>query len=223
MIPNNIKSFLKAKPDEILRNFLSKDGHYRWLAIFVGRIVAQKNLFLLLRLAARLCQERSDIRFICIGAGPLLPALQEQTHRLGLSEVVLWLGSRPHQEVVRYIGTCDFMVLPSIYEGFARVLIEAAAAGKPIITTSVSGADDGVVDGKTGYIVPVDDIDMLTEAFRRILANRHAAIKMGQKGRDHIQSVINNYADPYKQIEIWQQVFERGRRNAALIDSLTGC
>ncbi len=216
MIPFNIDTFLTSKPDSELRTFLSDNNRYTWLTLYVGRLVPQKNLDLLLRVAAKVVIKYPDVRFVCIGDGPERRALEKKTNWLGLKDVVLWLGGKPHKEIPKYMATCDVILLTSWYEGFARVLIEGAASGKPIISTAVSGSDEGVKDEATGYITPIGDTDSFLNAFFYLVANREFAIKMGIEGRRYIKSLIEHYSNPYLQVKIWERIV--GRRKDAVIN-----
>lgn len=206
VIPRNISEFLSAKTDPELRRALSDDGRYTWLFLFAGRVAPQKNLGLLLQVAARVAVERGDVRFVCVGDGPDRRALEEETHRLGLTDTVIWTGAKPHGEIIRYMATCDAFVLTSRYEGFARVIMEASAAGRPVITTAVSGSDDGVIHKKTGFITPVDDVGAFVSAVTDLMSDRDRAGQMGRAGRHNIQSLIDHYMNPYLQIDIWERI-----------------
>jgi phosphatidylinositol alpha-1,6-mannosyltransferase len=104
----------------------------------------------------------------------------------------LLLGPVPHQTVPAYYAACDVFALPSRYEGNARVLAEAAAAAKPVVTTDVSGARDTVLEGQTGYIVPVGRPNVLAGRLLEVLADPERADQMGLRARDHI---LRLYAD----------------------------
>jgi glycosyltransferase involved in cell wall biosynthesis len=86
-------------------------------------------------------------------------------------------------DVVPYYQLMYVLASPTYREGFGTVALEAAAAGKPAVTTNATGARDAVVDGVTGLIVPVGDSDALAEALGRLLENPDLARKMGEAGR----------------------------------------
>jgi glycosyltransferase involved in cell wall biosynthesis len=206
MIPRNITDFLTSTLDPELRRKLTGDGRYRWLVLFVGRLTAQKSLTTLLQVAALTTAERDDVRFICVGDGSERGRLEEKTREMGLEEVVCWRGAAPHQEVAKYLGASDLFLLTSRYEGFARVLMEAAAAGKPIVTTAVSGADDGVIDGESGSIRRINDVDGLSRAVIELLDDPERMTRMGLAGQRHIQSLARRYTSAEQQIQIWHRV-----------------
>jgi glycosyltransferase involved in cell wall biosynthesis len=125
---------------------------------------------------------------------------------------VKWLGARPHAEVARVMAACDLFCLPSRYEGYARVLMEAAAAGLPVVTTDVSGSDDAVKSGLSGLIVPVGDAAALRAALEALLADPARAREMGLRGQAHMREAAARHASPRRQIEIWEELVRRAGR-----------
>jgi glycosyltransferase involved in cell wall biosynthesis len=206
MIPRNIEEFLTAVLEDRRRETLLGSANCRRLVLFVGRLVAPKSLGTWLQVAALVTARRDDVRFVCVGDGPERERLQKQTRRLGLGEVVRWMGAVPHQEVPKCMAACDLFLLTSRYEGFARVLMEAAAAGKPVVTTAVSGADDGVIDGVSGCIRRIDDVDGLARAVIELLGDPERMAQMGLAGQRHIRSLAARYSNAEQQIRIWHRV-----------------
>jgi glycosyltransferase involved in cell wall biosynthesis len=77
----------------------------------------------------------------------------------------------------------DVLVLPSLFEGNPRVIMEAAAMGVPAVASDVKGNREAVVNGRTGILVPLGDVGALTAGILRLLSDRHVARGMGQEGR----------------------------------------
>ena len=167
-------------------------GSYRQLVLFVGRLVKQKDLPTLLRAAFLVRRERPEVRFVLAGGGPEEPTARRLAEALGLGEGVLFLGPVAHAELPAYYAACDLFVLPSRYEGNARVLAEAAAAGRPAVTAEVSGARDTILDGSTGYVVPVGRPDLLAERTLELLADPARAAEMGRRARQHVLSLYGD-------------------------------
>jgi glycosyltransferase involved in cell wall biosynthesis len=95
---------------------------------------------------------------------------------------VVGLTPRPED----YLDASDVLILPSYREGFGTVVIEAAAMGRPTIGTNIYGLTDAIVDGKTGLLVPVGDVDALTDAMRRML-DRKLIERLGAGARERAQ------------------------------------
>ncbi len=134
-----------------------------FLYIFVGRLIGDKGVDVLLRALAKLPQ---DIRLLVAGTGPEAAALQSLSHALGVSDRAYFLGVR--NDVSRLLSGSDALVLPSRREGFGLVIIEAHAAGLPVIVTDFKTSSDVVRDGVDGLIVPRDDADALAAAMKKL-------------------------------------------------------
>lgn len=103
----------------------------------------------------------------------------------GLADAIILAGfSSRIEEVMRDI---DLLVLPSLWEGFGIVLIEAMAAGKPCVTTQVSSMPEIVIDGETGRVVPVRDSEALGAALIEVLSDPARAAAWGAAGRRRVE------------------------------------
>jgi glycosyltransferase involved in cell wall biosynthesis len=91
-------------------------------------------------------------------------------------------------DVHRYLPFCDLFVLPSFTEGMPNVVLEAMAAGVPVVATAVGGTPELVVDDVTGYLVPPGDADALARRMADVLASAETARAMGQQGRERVQT-----------------------------------
>jgi len=97
-----------------------------------------------------------------VGHGPLELQLQRQVQAQGLAERVRFLGTR--DDVRSLMGAADLLVVPSVFEGLPLVVLEAMAAGLPVIGTRVCGTSEAVVHGRTGLLVDVGDVSGLAAA-----------------------------------------------------------
>lgn len=122
---------------------------------FVGRLSEQKGIDRLLDCFARVPAE-APARLVVIGDGELASAARRQAETLGIGAKVLWLGARPAEPLLRAF---DIFAMPSRYEAASYSLLEAMAAGLPVITTATGSASDLILDGHNGYCVPVEDVD----------------------------------------------------------------
>jgi glycosyltransferase involved in cell wall biosynthesis len=110
---------------------------------------------------------------------------REDLQALEESGPVKWLGHR--SDVASLLGKADIFCLPSYREGLPRSLVEASAAGLPIVTTDVPGCRDVVVNGLTGYLVPPQDAEALAEALTRLVDSPELRGKMGAEGRKRFE------------------------------------
>jgi glycosyltransferase involved in cell wall biosynthesis len=128
--------------------------------VFAGRLIAEKNVDLLLRALARLAVEASPVRCLIVGDGPERGRLERLRAELGLASSVTFAGHLPSsRDVLAAMKSAKVLVLPSRREGFGMVVLEANACGLPVITVRHPGnaAAELVHDGRNGWVVPVDD------------------------------------------------------------------
>ncbi len=92
---------------------------------------------------------------------------------------------RPHNEVLELMQTCDVFCLPSLAEGRALVMQEAMSQGLPIIITPNTGGDDLVIEGKTGFLVPIASPEKIAEKIKWFLDNRQQSQIMGKLAQEH--------------------------------------
>jgi glycosyltransferase involved in cell wall biosynthesis len=159
----------------------SPSGHPPTI-LTVARLDAQKGLTYLLDAAALVPQAR----FWLAGEGPERTHLEEQARRLQLGERVTFLGHR--QDIATLLATCDLFVLPSLFEGLPLALLEAMAAGKPVIASAIAGIKEVVVDQKSGWLIPPADAPALAQAINTLLVNPGLADRYAQAGQRHVQA-----------------------------------
>jgi glycosyltransferase involved in cell wall biosynthesis len=113
---------------------------------------------------------------------------------------VRFLGFR--EDVATLLSLMDIFVLPSLSEGLSIALLEAMAAGKPVVATNVGGNPELVVDGETGYSVPPRDADALATKLRSLLVDKCRAKKLGENGRKRVQQKfsLQAMADNYQRL-----------------------
>lgn len=185
VIPNSVDiERFRFEPREEKRS----DPFFR--VLFVGRLDRQKGVDVLVRAAAEL----ADVRFDLAGEGPERDALQAQARDL---PNVRLLGFRP--DVPELLARADALALPSRWEGMPNVLLEAMAAGVPVVATRVAGSADLVEDGVNGLLVEPDDPRALASALVRLRDDGPLRTRLAEAGRltasKHAPEAI---ADAYK-------------------------
>lgn len=143
--------------------------------LFVGRLEYEKGLQDLLAALPRIRRSHPGTRLTVVGDGTQLAWLTDlaRTHRILRS--VDFLGSLDHEGVLGRLHAADALVLPSRYEPFGIVALEAAAAGTPVIASTAGGLGEAVVDGVTGTSFPPGDVAALTAAVRSVLDDPRSA------------------------------------------------
>lgn len=134
----------------------------------------------LLDAVALLAPKRPLLRLVVVGDGSERAALEARAAALGIRDRVVFAGRRPQRPTLH--GLFDVSVLCSLGEGFPNSIVEAMAAGKPMVATAVGGVVDVVVDAVTGYLVPPASPSALAEGIERLLADPKRALAMGACG-----------------------------------------
>jgi len=156
--------------------------------LFVGRHVHQKGIDTLLEAAAR-AQARIGDRFALqlAGDGPERLRLEHQARDLRLSGSVRFLGSLSRTELLEAYRGADVLVIPSRYEGFPLVILEAWAAGLPVIATSVGGVPD-LCDAQNAVLIPPDDAGALADAMASLASDPSQREALGAAGRSLVRT-----------------------------------
>jgi glycosyltransferase involved in cell wall biosynthesis len=151
--------------------------------VTVARLVPWKGVDGLLELIAG----RKDWRLFVIGDGPERGNLESLAVRLGASERSIFTGGLPREQVFAYLKSADVFILNSLYEGLPHIILEAFAAGIPVVATSAGGTKEVVEDGVNGLWVPPGREDLLSAAVCRLVSepDRKAALIAG--GRRTLQ------------------------------------
>jgi len=153
--------------------------------ITVARLVEDKDLALALRVVRRLRDEAPhlDFRYDIIGDGPLEARLTAVQRKLGLEDVVTFLGPRDSDGVKKHLAESDIFLLTSRNEVTPVVLMEAQASGLPVVTTDVGAIREVVEDGASGFVVADRSADALAERLRHLIENPQVWPEMGRAGR----------------------------------------
>lgn len=185
--------------DPHLRATLS-GGTDRPLVFTSARLVQQKGHRYLLEAAASV----PEAVFVLAGEGPERRNLEEQIRSTDLDARVVLLGHR--DDIPDLLAVCDLFVLPSLYEGLPVVVLEAMAAGKPVIATAVGGTSEAVVYGQTGLLVPPADPAALSRAIRMLLDNTEMGRRLARAGRCRVYrdfaapTMVRRVTDVYDEI-----------------------
>jgi sugar transferase (PEP-CTERM/EpsH1 system associated) len=151
------------------------------VAVTVGRLVPVKDQRTLLEALALLHRDQVPATLLVAGDGPLRESLEAQAVTLGIAPQVRFLGHRP--DVEQILGAADVFVLSSASEGMSNTILEAMACRLPVVATHVGGADEMVIDGETGYLVPPGAPRPLADALAPLLTDAGRARTMGVAGR----------------------------------------
>lgn len=198
----DLDRFIALPPREEVLGRLGLDPGRRWIAI-VGRLVPLKGHCYLIEALSLLAGAFSRTGILIVGEGDCEAELKAQVQRLGLEERVAFLGLR--RNVPEILVAADILAMPSSREGLPIVLLEAMAAGLPVVVTRVGGIPEVVVEGKTGLFVTQEPAS-IASALVRLLENPDLAKRMGKDGqilvaeRYDVQKVARQYENLYRMI-----------------------
>lgn len=169
---------------------------------FVGRLVAQKAPEVLVRAFANIASSLPNAVLAMVGSGPLEEELRLLCGGLGIAERVLFLGERPASGV---LAAFDIFALPSRNEGLPYVLLEAMAAGLPIVATSTAGVELLLTDGLEGTVVPPDDVERLAAALGRLADDANLRTNWGRAARVRVadftvDAMVNRTLAAYRRL-----------------------
>jgi len=150
----------------------------------VGRFAPQKGHAYFIDAARRVAERLPYVRFLLVGDGELREAIERQIVRAGLKDRFIIVGAR--EDGTDLLPSLDLVVLPSLWEGMPYALLEALAAGKPVIASCVGGMQDVIQDGVNGVLVPPRDPVALAEAMVKVLENPVLGSKIGDRARETV-------------------------------------
>lgn len=155
----------------------------------------------LLRAVAALASQHKSFKLVLVGDGVERERLVALAESLGISDRVVFAGRR--QDAGAYHWLFDISLLSSLAEGFPNTIVEAMAAGRPVVATRVGGVADAVSDGTTGILTPPENQQEMSRAIARLLDNPALARAMGEEGRKvararfHADIVVRQLEDEY--------------------------
>ena len=180
IIPNSVDTTL-FRPDQ--PNILKKKwGIEGPVVLFVGRLTKQKRVDILLRAVREIVSDVPNTSLALVGSGPDESALRALQAQLGLDRI-FFLG-RTSWEQMRYIYPgCKVLVLPSVYEPFGNVVLEAMASGVPVVGSNIGGMADIIREGETGYRITPGDVQQLSTSLGRLLTDDGLRSRMAEAAR----------------------------------------
>lgn len=197
----NPDSLLQDKPDYSVRREFSI-GVSDPLVGVIGRLTVQKGHRYLLEAFSKVVSAVPSAHLLVVGDGPLRRGSEDLAERLGMASRVIFTGWR--DDVQRILRALDVVVMPSLWEGFGLVLLEAMAAAKPIVASRVGAIPEIVIDGETGLLVPPKDVKALAQGIVTLIHNPEMAYEFGERGRDRLARKFSTQ----KMVERTQQVYE---------------
>ena len=192
-------------PSAVNRSFLNdvslKQAEFRsgyQVILYVGRLAPRKGVHYLLQAMPNIIKHFPKAKIVVVGAGPLEHYLKDLSRRLGLQNSVTFLGYVSDERIRRLFAFADVVVVPSIFEGCPLVLLEAMAAGKPVIASAVQGILEVVKHEFSGLLVKPGNIHEIEHAIVRLMENKAFANYLGENAR---RTIIKDYS--------WEKIARR--------------
>lgn len=188
-----------------------RDASDRFTVLYAGVLSRIKGVHVLLDAIALAVRDRRDIGVVIVGpeSDPAYAAwLHTRTSELGLAASVRFTGRLTQPELARQMAAADVLVLPSLSEGLARVLLEAMACGTPVVASDVGGSREIVRHKETGFLVPPSDARAISRHLLWLASHSLEAHRMGARGREAVRTFFS--ADRYR--EGYEQLFDLALR-----------
>lgn len=180
------------------------------LLVYVGRLGPEKNLTFLLRSFAGASQAYDHIGLLLIGDGPERDNLEDRVKAMGLSGRVILTGMLPYQQLPAYLTMADAFVTASVTEVHPLSVIEAMAAGLPVLGIQSPGVGDSIEDGVTGLLAKEEDLAAFTAKMVLLVTNHPMRRQMGEKAR---QAVVKFSIDntTRRMVELYGEAIEKSK------------
>jgi glycosyltransferase involved in cell wall biosynthesis len=214
-----------------LSRFPTADGSYAGIVaglfpepvnrvvIAVGRLSPEKGFEVLVAAARKVLAQLPRTGFLLIGDGPSRRELEESVRSAGIADRFVIAGFSSDVDLI--LPHADVLAQSSHTEGLPNVVLEACAAGVPVVATAVGGTGEVVRDGWNGYLVSAKDDEALASRLAELLGSQATRIEMGQRGREHVQSHFS-FAPQSRE---YQLLFDRvvTSRRATITERATAC
>jgi glycosyltransferase involved in cell wall biosynthesis len=187
----------------------------RPLIVVVANLWPVKGHRILVDAIAKVRARRPDARFALVGDGPERRFVERRIGELGLDDAVELLGTR--YDVPALLARSDVACLPSLAEGLPNAVMEAMAAGLPVVATSVGGTPELVIPGETGLLVPPGQAEPLAQALLDLLGDPDSSRRMGGRGRRLIAREYSLDALARAHGDLYGAVLGRGVQSSAVV------
>ena len=156
----------------------------------IGRLVPLKGFDLAIKAFVPIAERYPNSKLTIAGDGPARKELEHLRHELRVNEAVKFLGSVDPQKIPELINQNTLLIMPSTYESFGLVAVQAAQMERPIVATNVGGLKEVILHNQTGLLVNNHDQKSLTENIVYLLENPKIAAKMGKNAREHVSQLF---------------------------------
>lgn len=183
------------------------------VVFYIGRLVIEKGVQVLLDAAARVLAQRADVKFVIAGTGPMEDELKRQAYNLNISPHVYFTGYVDEETKRKLYHLADVAVFPSLYEPFGIVALEAMAAGVPVVTSNAGGLKEIVEHEVDGLRAVTGSGYYLAEAILRLLNDRDLALRLARRARIKVEREFSWTSIARSTIAVYEEVLAEYRQN----------
>ncbi|NOZ63597.1 MAG: glycosyltransferase family 4 protein [Caldiserica bacterium] len=199
--------FLSTVPSPQLREKLGiKEGEV--VIGKIARLFPLKGHKFVVRIAPEVIKKFPRVKFLLVGDGILREKLMERIKELKLEDRFIFAGLVPPEKIPDYLALMDIVIHTSLREGLARVIPQAMAAGKPVVTWDLDGSGEIVQEGETGFLIPSQEEEKLKKAIFCLLENRELREKMGEKGKKLVDPLFRKEEMARRIHEVYQELLK---------------
>jgi len=181
-------------------------GLHRRVVLFVGRFYYPKNLPGLFTVIERVLHASPDVEFVLVGDGPERPYATGRAAALDRQRIHV-VGYAPYTDLAHYYRRADVLVLPSLYEGFGRVVLEGYLFDTPAVATRCGGPEDIIVDGETGFLTGIEDMEGFADRVLWLLNHPGVARQMGERGHVYVQRAFEPEGLIEQMVGQWRRMY----------------
>lgn len=179
-------------------------GKEQLLIAHVGSFMPQKNHAGLVRVGEKVIAGNPRAHFVLVGDGTLRPHIEQMVQERNLTDNFSFLGLR--QDVEDILGCSDLFFFPSHWEGLGLVVLEAMAAGLPVVAAGLPVLQETVLEGKSGYLLPLNDEIGLAQGILNLLADPEKCRTMGETGRRQVEDKFSLRAAARNLCELYESL-----------------
>jgi glycosyltransferase involved in cell wall biosynthesis len=204
-----VRNAIRVPPAAPARNAALRaalvQGRPDFVVLTPARLHPQKGHTYLLQAAVQV----PDATFVLAGDGPLRGDLEAEARDLGVAGRCVFLGQR--DDVPALLAAADLFVLPSLFEGLPVSVLEAMAAGRPVVATAIGGTDEAITSGESGLLVPARDPAELAAAIRRLQADPPLARRLAAAARARVERDFSSEATARNVMRVYDEVLVEAR------------
>lgn len=185
-----VEEFVKcSKKKEVLRERFGIKKNEKIIGM-IGRLFYLKGQEYLLEAFKDISPRFPEVKVLLVGDGILRNQLEDFARKNNIYDKVIFTGLVPPEKIPEYVAVMDILVHTSLREGLPKAVAQGLAGGKPVVAFDVDGAREIVINGKTGFIVPEKNVELLKEKIIFLLENSEIADKMGIEGQKLVMELF---------------------------------